>query len=153
MNQDRIGRVVIGAILGNRAEAAMAAQLHDIGHDGGLETLMLAPVDLPRRRFHAVTQTGTQCFIQLPRDSVLFDGAVIYLENRRAIVVHVGEQRWLRLRPAAGAELELGYLAGNLHWRVRFEGGVLLVALDGPIESYQARLRDFLERGKVTILE
>lgn len=153
MSQDRIGCVVIGAILGDRAEAAMAAQLHDISHGGGLETLVLAPVDLPRRRFHAATQSGTQCFIQLPRDSTLFDGAVIYLENRRAIVVHVGEQRWLRLRPAAGADLELGYLAGNLHWRVRFEGGTLLVALDGPIESYQARLRDLVDRGKVAILE
>jgi urease accessory protein len=153
LSQDRIGRVVIDAIVGDRAEAAMAARLHDVSHDGDLETLMLAPLDLPRRRFHAVTDAGTHCFVQLARDRTLFDGAVIYLENRRAIVVRVGEQRWLRLRPAEGAGLELGYLAGNLHWRVRFEGDILLVALDGPIESYRARLQDFQDRGKVTILE
>ena len=50
-------------------------------------------------------------------------------------------QRWLRLVPRAQADaLELGYQSGNMHWRVRFEGEALLVALDAPAEDYLARL-------------
>jgi urease accessory protein len=48
--------------------------------------------------------------------------------------------------------LELGYHAGNLHWRVRFDGGDLLVALDGPRESYIARLEDLMADGKVEVV-
>ena len=145
--------IVIETIIGERGDAALAERLHEIGHHGVVETLVVAPVDLPRRRFHAHTDAGTACFVALPRSDRLFDGAVVHLDTHRAIVVRVGEQRWLRLMPGENAALELGYLAGNLHWRVRFEDDCLLVALDGPVEGYLARLRDFQERGKVRIVE
>jgi urease accessory protein len=31
---------------------------------------------------------------------------------------------------------------GNLHWRVRFEGEILFVAIEGRSENYAARLRE-----------
>jgi urease accessory protein len=145
--------IVIESIIGARHEPVLAGRLHDIGHHGAVEVLVVEPIDLPRRRFHAHTDRGTACFVALPRSTPLFDGAVVHLDDHRAIVVQVGEQRWLRLAPAANAALELGYLAGNLHWRVRFEGDCLLVALEGPRETYLARLRDFEQRGKVRIIE
>jgi urease accessory protein len=145
--------VVIESIVGACDEPALAERLHEIGHHGTVERLVVAPADLPRRRFHAHTDHGTACFVSLPRSTSLFDGAVVHLDSHRAIVVQVGEQRWLRLAPGENAALELGYLAGNLHWRVRFEDDCLLVALDGPREGYLARLRDFEERGKVRIIE
>ena len=37
--------------------------------------------------------------------------------------------------------LELGYLCGNLHWRVRFADKRILIAMEGPEESYLARLQ------------
>ncbi|HIC72256.1 MAG TPA: urease accessory protein UreE, partial [Alphaproteobacteria bacterium] len=44
---------------------------------------------------------------------------------------------------------ELGYFSGNLHWRVRFEGNELKIALEGPEETYLKRLQPFLETGRI----
>ena len=51
------------------------------------------------------------------------------------------------------AALELGYFCGNLHWRVRFEGALIKVALDGPRESYLARLAQHLEDGRARLAD
>jgi urease accessory protein len=144
--------IVIEAIIGRADDPALAERLHDLRHHGVVETLFIAPVDLPRRRFHSVTDNGTACFIALPRATELFDGAVLHLDGRRAILLRVGQQEWLRLLPRADGALELGYLAGNLHWRVRFEGDCLLVARDRPLEDYIARLADLRRSGKVSVI-
>ena len=136
-------------IVGDRRSPGIAERLHGLAHLGHLEVLSVAVTDLPRRRFRQVTDRGTSCAVTLPRDTKLFDGAVLWLEESRAIVVRVGEQRWLKLRPAEGFALELGYLAGNLHWRVRFEGGLLFVAVDTAPDDYLARLQDHLDAGRV----
>jgi urease accessory protein len=147
------GPVVVETILGDRADPVLAGRLHAVSHAGRVETLVIDPVDLPRRRFHARTESGLPCFVALARSEQLFDGAVLHLSDALAIVVRVGEQRWLRLRPAdTAAAIELGYLAGNLHWRVRFEDGLLGVALEGPEERYLARLRELQSGGRVTVL-
>ncbi len=72
--------------------------------------------------------------IALPRDQKLFDGAVLLLDADRALVVRVDRQHWLQLQPRSLADaIELGYHAGNLHWRVRFADEALLVALEAPV--------------------
>lgn len=145
--------LLIETVLGRTDAAEMAERLHHLGHHGGqIERLVIAPADLPRRRFAAETDLGTSCFVALPREVTLFDGAVLHLSHSRAIVLHVGAQAWLRLLPLADGALELGYHAGNLHWRVRFDEGCLLVALDGPRETYLARLRELEAQGKVRVL-
>ncbi len=59
------------------------------------------------------------------------------------------EERWLALEPGDEATaLELGYLCGNLHWRVRFADKRILIAMEGPEESYLARLQGVLSSGK-----
>jgi urease accessory protein len=145
--------IVIEAILGSRGDPVLAERLHDISHHGVVETLFVEPVDLPRRRFHSHTDRGTACFLALPRSAQLFDGAILLVEDKRAIILRVGQQNWLRLRPSDSGGLELGYLAGNLHWKVRFEDGCLLVALDHPVEQYLARLADLQSAGKVSVVE
>ncbi|MCB8877078.1 urease accessory protein UreE [Acidisoma silvae] len=145
--------VVIEAILGSQDDPVLAERLHAISHHGVVEVLFVEPVDLPRRRFHSHTDRGTACFVSLPRSAQLFDGALIHLEDKRAIVLRVGQQNWLRLRPSAGGAMELGYLAGNLHWKVRFKDDCLLVALDRPIDEYLARLADLQSTGKVSVIE
>lgn len=147
---DRLCR--LERILGDRAEPDLAHRLHHLAHAGRLETLSVATSDLPRRRFRARTDQGTECAVALPRDTGLFDGAVLLLDDERAIVVKVGEQEWLRLRPASGFALELGYLAGNLHWRVRFADDLLLVAIDLPEAHYLDRIQDHLADGRVTLV-
>ena len=144
---------MIEAILGRVDDPVWGGRLHDLRHHGVVETLFVAPLDLPRRRFHSVTDAGTACFVSLPRSVQLFDGAVLHIGDGRAILLRVGAQEWLRLAPTAAGALELGYLAGNLHWRVRFEGDLLLVARDRPLEEYLARLADLRQAGKVSILE
>ena len=72
-------------------------------------------------------------------------------EEGRAIVVRMSEEEWLTLVPIdLAAAVELGYFSGNLHWRVRFEGSNLKVALEGPENIYLDRLKPFFESGRVT---
>ena len=59
-------------------------------------------------------------------------------------------RRRLRLRAKNLPDaLELGYHAGNLHWRVRFADGALLVALEAPAEDYLVRLGDLAGDGRL----
>ena len=145
--------IVIDTILGAQTDAVLAERLHDISHHGVVETLFIEPADLPRRRFHAHTDGGTACFVSLPRATPLFDGAVLHLTDHRAVILRVGAQNWLRLRPTPDGAMELGYLAGNLHWKVRFEDDCLLVAQDRPVDEYLARLVDLQNAGKVSVVE
>ena len=137
-------------ILGFASEPALAERLHRLDHASGVEYLHLTRDDVHRRRLRARTDKGTDCLIALPRDQSLADGAILALEARRAIVVRLAEERCLSLVPRdAASALELGYFAGNMHWRVRFAEGRLLVALEGPEGDYLARLHPFLADGRV----
>jgi len=136
-------------LVGFASQPELAERLHDLGHAGRIEYLVLHGEDVRRRRLRARTDQGTDCLIALPADQALGEGAVLLLEVDRAIVVRLAAQRWLGLVPRDKASaLELGYFAGNLHWRVRFDGARLLVALEGPEEDYIARLEPFLDDGR-----
>jgi urease accessory protein len=133
--------LLIERVLGSRLEPAFSKRIHELEHRGAIDLLMVPAADVARRRLRATTREGAEVAIALPRDQQLFDGAVLLIEPDRAIVVRVAEERWLRLQPRAIADaIELGYHAGNLHWRVRFEGEALLVALEAPTDDYLARL-------------
>jgi urease accessory protein len=133
--------LLIERVLGSRLEPAFSERIHELEHRGVIDLLMVPAADVARRRLRATTRDGADVAIALPRDQQLFDGAVLLIEPDRAIVVRVAEERWLRLQPRAIADaIELGYHAGNLHWRVRFEGEALLVALEAPTDDYLARL-------------
>ena len=86
-----------------------------------------------------MTDKGTEVVVALDRSEQLADGAVLSLESDRAIVVRMTEERWLRITPRdLDCALETGYFAGNLHWRVRFEPGAILVAIEGPTALHGA---------------
>ena len=140
----------IERVLGSRVEAAFAGALHELEHHGAVDVLPLAPCDVSRRRMRAQTRAGEDLAIALPRDQSLFDGAVLLLEHDRAIVVRVNAERWLQLSPRSISDaVELGYHAGNLHWRVRFAGESLLVALEAPVDDYVARLGNMVNDRRV----
>jgi urease accessory protein len=144
--------LVIERVLGSRIDPALAERIHHLEHHGAVDILTVPPSDVPRRRLRATTRAGTEVAIALPRDQRLFDGAVLLLEPERAIVVRVTEERWLRLQPSSiAAAIELGYHAGNLHWRVRFEGETVLVALEAPVDEYLARLNLLLADRRVVL--
>lgn len=143
--------LIIERILGSRAEPALSESLHVLEHKGLVDALPIDPADIDRRRLRARTQAGTEIAVALPRDVKLYDGAVLLLEPARAIVVRVNAENWLRLTPHSAADaLELGYHAGNLHWRVRFDGTSLLVALQAPVDDYLARLGVLVTEHRVT---
>jgi urease accessory protein len=146
----------IDRVLGSRAEPALSEALHRLEHQGAVDVVNVPATDLARRRLLIATRGGEELAIALPRHEKLFDGAVLLLESDRAIVVRAATERWLRLEPRSIADaVELGYHVGNLHWRVRFAGEVLLVALEGRTEDYTARLENLItaRRVAVTVLD
>jgi urease accessory protein len=146
----------IDRVLGSRLEPAFSKEIHRLEHHGAVDVVNVPVTDLARRRLLATTHTGEELAIALPRDQRLFDGAILLIDDERAIVVRAATERWMRLQPRSiGDAVELGYHAGNLHWRVRFQGEALLVALEGRPEDYTARLGEMISgrRVGITILD
>lgn len=139
-------------LVGVASEPSIADRLHDLEHRGGVEILTVDRDDTLRRRLRGRTNKNTEVVIALDRTERLTDGAVLVLEGDRAIIVRMTEERWLRVSPRdLDAALETGYFVGNLHWRVRFEPGALLVALEGPVEHYTSRLVHLTMQGRIWI--
>jgi urease accessory protein len=144
----------VESVLGSRIDPAFHDKIHDLEHHGAVDFVMIQADDLDRRRLMARTERGEEVAITLPRDQKLYNGAVLVLDAHRAIIVRAGEQLWLRLSPHSASDaLELGYHAGNLHWRVRFDGDDLLVAQDGPASAYAARIEPLISAGRVELIE
>jgi urease accessory protein len=146
--------ITVTKILGAASEPSVADRLHHLEHEDRVELLVVDRDDTLRRRLRGKTDKGTDIAIALDRSGQLADGAVLLLDEARAVVLRVTEQRWLRIAAKdADAALEAGYCAGNQHWRVRFEPGALLVAMQGPVEHYLARLELLLRAGKIEVTE
>ena len=140
----------VTSLVGVASDEDVGERLHVLSHAGQVEYVTLSRADMNRHRLRVVTDRGTECAIALPRSEKLANGAVLLLEAERAIVVRMQEEDWLDVAAVDdGAALELGYLAGNMHWRVRFDGPVLKIALEGPEASYLARLAPLLDSGRV----
>jgi urease accessory protein len=137
-------------ILGHESDAGYHARLHELEHRDGIEILYVPPDEAGRKRFRLATDRGTDCAVSLDRDEDLADGALLFIDADRAIIARFGEQAVLRLRPASpAAALKLGWNAGNLHWRVRFDGDCLIVLVDGAKADYRARIAQLLNDGAV----
>jgi urease accessory protein len=142
----------IERVVGSRLDPGLSEELHRLEHRGAVDFVQIPVTDLARRRLLITTQGGEELAIALPRNVKLFDGAVLLLDHDRAIVVRAATERWLRLEPRSISDaIELGYHVGNLHWRVRFDAEVLLVALEGRAEEYIARLEGLIESRRVGV--
>ena len=142
--------MTITAIVGTASDPAFAEKLHHLEHDDKVEALVVGEEDAARRRLRGTTDKGTEIAIALAPGERLVDGAVLFIDATRAIVVRTAEPRWLRITPRdADAALEAGYCAGNHHWKVRFEPGALLVATQGPAEHYVERLEHLVTSGRI----
>ncbi len=139
-------------IIGSAGQPGLAEQLHQLEHDGRVEYVTLAGDDILRRRLRVHTDGGEECGIALERSEHLFDGAVLWLDADRAVVVRTVSTEWLMLRPRdLAAALELGYFAGNMHWSIRFEGALLCIALKGSVNDYLQRLQPMLSTGSIEV--
>ncbi len=142
----------IDHVLGSRLEPAFSEEIHRLEHSGAVDVVNIPVTDLARRRLLATTRGGEELAIALPRHEKLFDGAILLIDGERAIVVRAATERWMRLEPRSISDaVELGYHAGNLHWRVRFQGEVLFVALEGRPEDYTARLSEMISARRVAV--
>jgi urease accessory protein len=138
-------RLNIHRVLGSRLEPAFSERLLRLEHHNAVDVVQLSDADLDQRQLVATTRGGRELAIALPRHERLFDGAVLLLDELHAIVVRSANKRWLRLEPRSLSDaIELGYQVGNLHWRVRFEGEALLVAIEGRPENYAVRLGELI---------
>ena len=142
----------IDRVLGSRLETAFSEEIHRLEHRGAVDVVNIPVADLDRRRLLATTRAGEELAIALPRHQKLFDGAVLLIDDARAIVVRAATERWMRLEPRSISDaIELGYHAGNLHWRVRFQGEALFVALEGRPEDYTVRLGEMIAARRVGV--
>jgi urease accessory protein len=141
-------------ILGYATDHDIARRLHEVEHDGAVHYVTLSKQDTLRHRLRAITDRGEDIAIALPRSEQLANGAVLLLESDRAIVVRMKTERWLVLKANdTSAALELGYFAGNMHWKVKFESGAIRIALEGPEQVYLDRLQHLLSAGKATRID
>ena len=142
----------VGHIIGSRLEPAYSEKLHRLELRNAVDELRLPPDRLDQQELIATTRGGQDVAIALPRHERLFDGAVLLLNDDGAVVVRAAGQRWLRLQPRSISDaIELGYHIGNLGWRVRFEGEVLYVAMQGRAENYVVRLGELIWSRRVGI--
>jgi urease accessory protein len=141
------------SIIGYSTDEDISDQLHNLHHDDRVEYLILDREDTLRRRLRIITDKGTDCAVALSREQKLEDGSVLSLSEQGAIVVRMKKEPWLRTKPRdLAAALELGYFAGNLHWRVRFVDGLLDIAIEGPASFYLGRLQPYVDNGKVEVV-
>jgi len=145
--------IQINEVLGHSHDSKLSGQLHDLSHQNQVEYIVLDHANLQRRRFRTKTDKGTDCAIAISREKKLSNGAVLLLENNRAIVVKMAKDQWLSLKPKdLSSAIELGYFAGNMHWRVKFGKERLDIALESPEEIYLERLKGFFNKNKITRL-
>ena len=131
----------INHVLGSRLDPAFSERILRLQHQNAVDEVELSSAELERNHFLTATRGGQELAITLPRHQRLFDGAVLLLDDRRAVVVRGVGQRWLRLEPRSIRDaIELGYHVSKLGWRVRFEGEALFVAIEGRTENYVVRL-------------
>lgn len=127
--------------------------LHRLDHAHAVDVLRLPRADLARRRLRTRTEGGAEVALALPRDKALFDGAVLAMSDTAALVVRVETETWIRLTARDQAmALKLGYFCGNLHWRVRFDGEILMIAVETEERLYHDRLAPMIAAGEVRLL-
>jgi urease accessory protein len=146
----------INHVIGSRLEPAFSERILRLQHQNAVDEVELSTTELERNQFLTTTRGGQELAIALPRHQHLFDGAVLLLDDVSAIVVRAAGQRWLRLEPRSISDaIELGYHVGNLGWRVRFEGEILFVAIEGRVENYVVRLGELFwsRRVGMTVLD
>lgn len=137
-------------IIGYTQDPDISSHVHELLHNEKVENIFLNHSDVQRKRLRVKTDKGTDCAIAIPRNAKLSEGAVLLLEDDRAIVVKVNETEWIELKPVdKSAAIELGYFAGNMHWKVKFENESLKIALESPENVYMDRLKKFFEEEKI----
>ena len=139
-------------VLGSRLEPPFSERIHRLELHNAVDEVRLSAGAFEQRELRVTTRGGAELVIALPRNEKLFDGAILLLDDRRAIVVRETGQRRLRLQPRSISDaIELGYHIGSLGWPVHIEGDVLFVPLQGRAENYVVRLGELIWSRRVGV--
>ena len=145
--------MILTQVIGTVRDQRYAVKLQEVERKGGIEYVTLNILDTQRKRLRVASDRGTDYAIALPRETSLENGSILHLDQDRAVIVKLARQQWLRLRPKhINSALQMGYNAGNHHWRVKFDGADILIALEGPRSDYIERLEALLNSGEVEII-
>ena len=140
----------LDSIVGHASDPDIAEKLHVLQHENSVERITLSESDTQRKRLRLTGDKGTDCAIILDRNESLHNGSVLLLEKDRAIVVELDVLPWLIIEPdSRETALELGFLAGHLHWRVRFDGTSLLLAIEQEEQNYLDRIEEHLDGSRI----
>ena len=144
----------IHTIIGSYSDDEYHNLIHEMEASGAVDFLELSNIDLSRRRFRHKTRMGVELAISLDRDIKLFDGAILEIKKKSAIVVKVKPEKWLKVRSKkAGLNLKLGYFAGNLHWAVRFSDDSIFIEIQENSTEYKNRLESAFDLNDLIITE
>ncbi len=144
----------IHTIIGSYSDDEYHNLIHEMEASGAVDFLELSNIDLSRRRFRHKTRMGVELAISLDRDIKLFDGAILEIKEKSAIVVKVKPEKWLKVRSKkAGLNLKLGYFAGNLHWAVRFADDSIFIEIQENSTEYKNRLESAFDLNDLIITE
>lgn len=112
-----------------------------------VDYLEISPEDEKRRRFRSKTMAGTTVNISINRETELSEGAVLHESDEIIILLRVKSRSQLILEPhSTYAGLQLGFLAGHLHWKTQILERRLRVEVETDVAEYQTRLDDYLDR-------
>ena len=78
-------------VVGSIDSPEIGGQLHRLAHAGLVEYIVLSRPDLARHRLRVKSTAGNEYGIALPRSQHLSNGAVLLLEDDRAVVGHFVE--------------------------------------------------------------
>ena len=144
----------IHTIIGSYSDDEYHNLIHEMEASGAVDFLELSNIDLSRRRFRHKTRMGVELAISLDRDIKLFDGAILEIKEKSAIVVKVKPEKWLKVRSKkVGLNLKLGYFAGNLHWAVRFADDSIFIEIQENSTEYKNRLESAFDLNDLIITE
>lgn len=122
--------------------------LHDATESGKkIDFLEISPEDAKRRRFRSETLAGVGISISIDRDSELKEGTVLHETADGIVLLRIKSPTRIVLQPHnTFAGLQLGFLAGHLHWKARIDERAIRVEVETNVAEYQARLDDYLKR-------
>lgn len=123
----------------------------DLHESAGLgkkvDYLEISPEDSKRRRFRTQTLGGLGLNISLDRNAELTEGAVLHETEDYLVLLRIKSRSRLVLQPhTTFAGLQIGFLAGHLHWKARIDNNAIHVEVETDVAEYQARLDDYLDR-------
>jgi len=127
--------------------------LHESAATGKkIDYLEISPEDAKRRRFRSKTSSGIALNISISRDAELLENSVLHETDDLVILVRIKSPSRLVLQPhTTFAGLQLGFLAGHLHWKAAIGEQAIRVEMGTDLAEYQDRLDDYLDRQDYTL--